>query len=641
MSDDKVTETYPVAEKQEPTSSTRSTGPVVEPGGCAAFEGKGDTAPPRGAPSCASSLLTEAEQRELTVHGWNATLADLPKGTLAALFERQVDRTPNAIAVQFDDDALTYNELDARSNQLARVLMRHGIGPESRVGIYLERSLELMVALFGILKAGAAYVPLDPDYPHERLANMLEDAGIAVLVTNQALADGVPAGSSAVLHIEPAGRGLEEESPARLNVAVHPKSLAYVIFTSGSTGRPKGAMNTHEAVVNRLAWMQHAYPLDSSDKVLQKTPISFDVSVWELFWPLLEGATLVMARPGEHRDPSYLAQIIPERGITTLHFVPSMLRTFLEELALEQRTASLRRVLCSGEALTADLVRRFYERGVAPELHNLYGPTEAAIDVTYCPCPPETAAGSVPIGRPIANATVFVLDDHLAPQPIGVEGELFLGGLPLARGYVERPDLTAERFVPSPFGQGERLYRTGDLARWRADGVLEYLGRADDQVKIRGGIRIELGEIESALNQHADVREAAVTAVGDDAGDKRLAAYVVLRAGATLDARVLRDHLRTKLPEYMVPTWYVGVVAMPLSPSGKLDRRALPAPRAATQWRIPRTHRSRDRSSTCWPTSGVSSSRSPRSSPTTISSPSEDTRSWPPALRRGSPRSSV
>jgi amino acid adenylation domain-containing protein len=509
---------------------------------------------------------------------WNAIAADLPRGTLAALFERQADRTPQAVAVRCGSDALTYAELDERANRLAHALARSGVGPETRVAVHLERSLELMVALLGTLKAGAAYVPLDPDYPGERLANMLVDAAATVLVTSHARADSVPAPRVTVLPIGPAGHGLDDESEARPHVLVRPAALAYVIFTSGSTGRPKGAMNTHESVVNRLAWMQHMYPLDSSDNVLQKTPISFDVSVWELFWPLLEGATLVLARPGDHRDPAVLARLIAEEGITVLHFVPSMLRTFLDEPALAERTGSLRRVFCSGEALPADLVSRFHELRIAPELHNLYGPTEAAVDVTFFPCPPGTASADVmPIGRPIANATAYVLDDKLAVAPVGVEGELFLGGLPLARGYAGLPGLTAERFVANPFGQGDRLYRTGDLARWRVDGVLEYLGRADDQVKIRG-MRIEPGEIETALRTHPDVGSAAVVAVADGTAGHRLAAYVTARTSGFPDARALREHLRASLPEHMVPTWYVPLDALPLSPSGKLDRRALPAP---------------------------------------------------------------
>ncbi|WP_182905612.1 non-ribosomal peptide synthetase [Microbispora sp. H13382] len=516
--------------------------------------------------------MSAAEQRELTVRRWNDTCVDLPKGTLAGLFEQQADRTPDAVAVRFDDDVLTYRELDEHANRLAHALIRAGAGPESRVGLCLERSLGLMVAIFGILKSGAAYVPFDPGYPREHLANMAEDAGLVALVTNREQAGLVPAGDAAVLHLD----DLAGESPARPGVTVHPASLAYVIFTSGSTGRPKGVMNTHEAVVNRLHWMQHVYPFTASDRILQKTPVSFDVSVWELFGPLLQGATLVMARPDGHREPPYLVRAIAEHGITLVHFVPSMLRALLDEPGLEGRTASLRRVFCSGEALSADLVRRFHERRVAPELLNLYGPTEAAVEVTFFPCPPEAATRAIPIGRPIANATVYVLDEALTPVPIGVSGELYLGGRPLARGYVERPGLTAERFVPSPFGVGERLYRTGDLARWRADGVLEYLGRADDQVKIRG-YRIELGEIESVLSRHPAVREAAVAALGE-AEDKRLAAYVVPRPGAVADPVELRDHLRAALPDYMVPNWYVPVTALPLSPSGKLDRRALPAP---------------------------------------------------------------
>jgi len=494
--------------------------------------------------------------------------------TLAGLFERQTERTPEAVAVRFGDETMTYRSLDERSNELAAALTQAGTGPESRVGVCLERSLELMVALLGTLKAGAAFVPLDPGYPSKRLAAMQADAGVRAIITSQALLSLVPAAGT-VLCLGPGSQGT---SPDRPGVVVHPASLAYVIFTSGSTGRPKGAMNTHEAVVNRLKWMQGSYPLDGSDKVLQKTPISFDVSVWELFWPLAVGATLVMAQPGEHRDPHRLAAAITEHGITTVHFVPSMLRIFLEDPSVERCAGSLRRVFCSGEALSPDLVDRFYQCHIAPELHNLYGPTEAAIDVTSFPCPPEAAAkAAIPIGTPIANASAFVLGDRLELKAADEEGELYLGGLPLARGYVGQPGLTAERFVPSPFGCGERLYRTGDLARCRADGVLEYLGRADDQVKIRG-MRVELGEIELALAGCEPVSHAAVVVRADWPGDQQLVAYLVARAGGTVDRATVRDGLAAKLPDYMVPAWYVVLDSLPMTLNGKLDRRALPAP---------------------------------------------------------------
>ncbi|MDX2086329.1 MAG: amino acid adenylation domain-containing protein, partial [Kofleriaceae bacterium] len=365
---------------------------------------------------------------------------------------------------------------------------------------------------------------------------------------------------------------MAQGSAARLGRTAGPTDLAYVIFTSGSTGRPKGAMNEHRAVVNRLFWMQTAYRLDATDVVLQKTPFSFDVSVWELFWPLQVGARLVMARPEGHKDPTYLVDVIQAQQITTLHFVPSMLAVFVEAKGVEACT-SIRRVVTSGEALAPALADRCLARLPAAGLFNLYGPTEAAIDVTHWTCRP--GARSVPIGRPIANIEIYILDAYRQPVPVGVAGELYIGGVGVGRGYVNRPELTAERFVPDPF-RGGRLYRTGDLARWQADGTIEYLGRIDHQVKIRG-FRIELGEIEAVLAGHASVGEVVVLARDEQAGDKRLVAYVVGRDGVpNVDA--LRAHVAAMLPDYMVPSAFVMLDAMPVTPNGKLDRKALPAP---------------------------------------------------------------
>src|SRR6185436_16246765 len=359
----------------------------------------------------------------------------------------------------------------------------------------------------GILKAGAAYLPLDPGYPRERITFMVEDSRTPVVITREG-------------HLE----ALASESAERPGVAVAPADLAYVIYTSGSTGRPKGAMNTHAAIRSRLLWMQDAFGLTADDRVLQKTPFSFDVSVWEFFWPLLAGARLVVARPGGHQDPGYLAEVIEREGITTLHFVPSMLQAFVSDAPAE-RCASLRRVICSGEALPFDLTERFFARFGA-QLHNLYGPTEAAVDVTWWPCARGDVRGLVPIGRAIANTRLYVVDRELRPVPVGVAGELWLGGVQLARGYLGRAELTAGKLVPDPFrGEpGERSYRTGDLVRWLADGTVEYLGGIDHQVKVRG-FRIELEEIEAALAAHPGVRQAVVV-VRDDAGHQRLVAYV-------------------------------------------------------------------------------------------------------------------
>ncbi|WP_164021375.1 non-ribosomal peptide synthetase [Pyxidicoccus trucidator] len=510
----------------------------------------------------------EAYPRELSLH---------------ALIEAQVARTPDAEALRFEGETLTYAQLDARANQLAWHLRSLGVGPESLVGVCLERSLEMVVALLGVLKSGAAYVPMDPAYPRERLAWMLEDTAAPVLLTSQRLVPVLPPHSARVVCLDSQWPDVALHPASRPAPLAGPEALAYVIFTSGSTGRPKGAMNAHAGVVNRLLWMQQEYGLTAADTVLQKTPFSFDVSVWEFFWPLMTGARLVLARPGGHQDPAYLVRLMADERVTTTHFVPSMLRAFVEEPGLEGLTA-LRHVVCSGEALPADLVRRAYARlPTSTAVHNLYGPTEAAVDVTYWPCPREDSGREVPIGRPVANTRIHVLDAHGQPTPVGVPGELFIGGVQVGRGYWSRPSLTAERFIPDAFSEvpGARLYRTGDKARWRADGTLEYLGRVDTQVKLRG-FRIELGEVESALRAHPDVADSVVVVREDGPSGARLVAYLVPTPSATLDTQSLRASLAQRLPEYMVPSAFVLLPALPLSPSGKVDRKALPAPESPT-----------------------------------------------------------
>jgi amino acid adenylation domain-containing protein len=531
-------------------------------------------------------ILSEAERSQLVA--WNATAVRYPEGaTLPALFAVQVDRTPENVAVRFEGESLTYGELDERSSRHAWHLRRLGVGPDVVVAVALERSLELIVALYAVHKAGGAYLPLDLSHPDERLGRMVGDSGAAVVVTLER--DAPRFAGPHVLCLDADHAAISAESPTRPPLAIHGDHLAYVIFTSGSTGAPKGATNTHAAIANRLLWMQDAYRLDGSDRVLQKTPSTFDVSVWEFFWPLLTGARLVVARPEGHRDPSYLLRTITEEGITVLHFVPSMLQVFLEEPGVE-RAGCVRQVMASGEALPADLARRFFERLPGARLHNLYGPTEAAVDVTSWTCEPGSTEAVIPIGRPIANLEIRILDRLARPLPMGAPGELCIGGAGLARGYLGRPDLTADRFIPDPERSGDRLYRTGDLARWRADGWLEYLGRIDHQVKIRG-MRIEPGEIESALASFPAVREAVVLAREDRPGHKMLVAYLVPRDGSLL-LDELRGLLRERLPEPLVPSAFVLLDALPLSANGKLDRRSLPAPEggpAAAPAVLPRT----------------------------------------------------
>ena len=527
------------------------------------------------------AMLGPAEAQQI-VREWNATAVARGAERLHELIEAQAERTPEAPAVAFAEETLTYRELNARANRLAGHLARLGVGPEVRVGLCLERSAGLVVALLATLKAGGAFVPIDPAYPAERMAHMLADSRVPVVLTEERIAPRLPAAAARTVLLDAADAPWRSgPDPGDPGDGGSPDHLAYVLYTSGSTGRPKGAMNSHRAIVNRLRWMQEIFPLAAADRVLQKTPTSFDVSVWELFWPLMTGACLVVARPGGHLDPPYLRDEIARSRVTMVHFVPSMLQLFLEQPGLDA-CAGLRRVFLSGEALGRELACRFQASlgRLGVELHNLYGPAEAAVEVSWWPCTDEGDARPVPIGRPIDNVQLYVLDRHLRPVPLGGTGELHIGGVQVARGYLGRPELSAERFVPDPFAvePGGRLYRTGDLARHRAGGELEFLGRLDHQVKL-GGVRIELGEIEHALAGHPAVREAVVLARGAS-GALRLVAYVVpasLGEGEA-GAAALRAHLLATLPAPMVPSAWVFLPSLPLSPSGKVDRKALPEP---------------------------------------------------------------
>ncbi|MET8701434.1 amino acid adenylation domain-containing protein [Kitasatospora sp. NPDC004723] len=524
-------------------------------------------------------LLTEGERRRV-VEEFNATEQEWPAdaGWIHRAFEEQARLDPEAEALRFEGRSVGYRELDRRANRLAHRLCGLGVGRDVVVGVGMERSPELVVALLAVLKAGGAYLPLDPELPAARLEHMVRDARVPVLLTQRRVLGRLPAVEAEVLCVEEFEAAPGGEPDTAPDVEIGGEDLAYVIYTSGSTGLPKGVMNVHAAIRNRLLWMQDAYRLDATDRVLQKTPFSFDVSVWEFFWPLAAGATLVLARPEGHRDPGYLVRTIRSERVTTAHFVPSMLQAFLRE-PVEECTA-LRRVVCSGEALPRDLQDRFLARSRA-RLYNLYGPTEAAVDVTHWTCRPDPDPHRpVPIGRPIANTRIHVLDGAMRPLPVGVPGELHIGGRGLARGYLNRPELTAERFVPDPFDPdpAARLYRTGDLARFREDGALEFLGRLDHQVKLRG-LRIELGEIEAVLTAHPAVREAVVTAREHRSGDVRLVAHLTVDAdtGAPGPAE-LAAHLRERLPGYMVPAAFAVLDALPLTPSGKVDHSALPEP---------------------------------------------------------------
>jgi amino acid adenylation domain-containing protein len=527
-------------------------------------------------------MVSEDERRQLLASS-NGKEKDYPQVPLHALVEAQAARSPQDIAVVFEDEQLTYAELNARANQVARSLRAAGVMQDSLVAVSFERSLDLVVGLLGILKAGSAYVPLDPELPPERLMFMLSDSNAAVLLTRSGLVAELSSFGGRVICLDTDDAEISRESTADLDVAVGPDELAYVIYTSGSTGTPKGVLNTHRGIVNRLLAMQDTYPLDGSDRLLQKTQSSFDVSVREFFWPLIFGARLVLAAPGEQGNPSYLGGVIEREGVTIVHFVPSMLQLFLDETDVT-RFRSLRCVLSGGEALPSDLVKRFFGRFDC-ELHNLYGPTEAAVSVTTWQCRADDETPVVPLGRPVANTQIYVVDRRLEPVPAGVWGEMLIGGAQVARGYHDRPDLTKDRFVPNPFGAG-RVYRTGDLGRWNADGVLEFGGRIDNQVKVRG-FRVELGEIEAVLREHESIAESAVVAVESARGPSELAAYIVVEPRSpdeTPSRSDLQSFLGAKLPDYMVPSSLTFLDELPLSPSGKLDRNALPAPdRSAAQ----------------------------------------------------------
>ncbi|RBL91355.1 non-ribosomal peptide synthase/polyketide synthase [Chitinophaga flava] len=516
--------------------------------------------------------------------------ADYPQQeTLVSLFAEQVLRTPDAVAVMYEEAAFTYRELDERSNQLGHYLRKLGVKADTLVPVCIDRSLDMMVALLGILKAGGAYVPVDPTYPAARISFTLKDTAAKILICSSALAprmDGL-ADDVYMLTLDAHQDVITQEPVKALDIDIHPDNLAYVIYTSGSTGTPKGVMNAHRGIVNRLLWTQDYFGLDTSDVVLQKTTFCFDVSVWELFWPLITGARLVFAQPGGEKDGAYLSRTIERYGVTTIHFVPSMLQAFTENLTAGA-CAGLRRVLCSGEALQAGHIRSYRSKLKAP-LYNLYGPTEAAIDVSCWHAADEIPVTElVPIGRPVANTRLYILDAAGNLAPAGVAGELHIGGVQVARGYLNREELTAQRFINSPFRTNERMYKTGDLARWLPDANIEYLGRIDEQVKIRG-YRIELGEIENVLQQSGLVKQVVVLAKPDSTGNRQLVGYVVPEQ--TFSKEQVVQYLGKRLPEYMVPALWVVLETLPLTANGKADRKNLPDPElniATTEYVAPR-----------------------------------------------------
>ncbi len=528
-------------------------------------------------------LLTESE-RHRVLHEWNHTTFDDPMldQSVHQVVEAQAAHTPDAPALQMGDTALTYRELNAAANRFAHHLIALGAGPETRVGLCLDRSTELVVALLGILKAGAAFVSLDPDNPVARLRFMIEDAGLGVLVL-----PGLEAGEFAdlgcrVVTLEGDRELIAAQPDTSPMVSSNRSHAAYMLYTSGSTGKPKGVVVEHYGLTNFIAWMRSSFPLKPEDRILHTTSFSFDVSIRSLFWPLVSGATVVIAPSEDLRDPAALAALVLRNKITQTRFVPSMLGFFIDAPAFGSCT-TLRRVFCGGGALPSALETRFFARcrefELGTALVNTYGPTETTINVTTWTCDNRDRGAIVPIGRPIGNTRVYVLDERLQPVPIGVAGELYVGGVPVSRGYHGAPELTSQRFIQDPFAPsgGGRLYRTGDRVRWRSEGILEFLGRLDDQLKIRG-FRIEPGEVEATLLANPDVGAAAVVAREDQPGNRRLVAYVVPANERSVSAHGLRDMMRQRLPEHMIPTSIVWLDSIPLTANGKVDRTALPAP---------------------------------------------------------------
>ncbi len=522
------------------------------------------------------SFITSEEKEildQINVCGFK----DTEKFCLHKLFEKQADTSPNAVALEYENNTLTYKILDEQSNQLANFLIKKGIKPEIPVAISMERSLELIVGLLGILKAGGAYVPIDPAYPKERINFMLTDSGAPILLTQKHLKNESYDFKGLIIYFEDYLGLIESESKLSPNIVVEPENMAYIIYTSGSTGVPKGAINTHKGIVNYISRLQEYYKLSQEDIALQKTPISFDVSVREIFLPLTTGARLVLAKHNSHKDSSYLIDLIVSKKITFLSFVPSQLNLFLSEKNVTE-CQSIRQVVCSGEALSISLQKLFFEK-LNAELDNLYGPTEAAVDVTRWQCLKDQNMNSVPIGKPIPNNKIYILDDYNKIVPIGIPGEICIGGIQLARGYLNRENLTTEKFIPDPLSPEPdgRIYKTGDLGRILNDGTIEYIGRKDNQVKIRG-FRIELGEIEAILESIEAVQSTLVIGKEFGTGDIRLIAYLIPAENQILDENNIKNILAEKLPDYMIPSYFVVIDKFPLTPNGKIDRKKLPDP---------------------------------------------------------------
>jgi amino acid adenylation domain-containing protein len=532
-------------------------------------------------PSLEPQQVVQAELHKLLVE-WNDTQADYPKEqSIPQLFEIQVERTPERVALVFDGQELSYRELNTQANQLAHHLQTLGVGPEVLVGISVERSLKMIVGILGILKAGGAYVPLDPTYPQERLEFMIQDSQITILLTQQRFIAQLPQQIAHIISLDSDWPIIALHPETNLSSDIASENIAYVIYTSGSTGKPKGVLGTHRASINRFTWMWKTYPFTPDEACCQKTTLSFVDAVWEIFGPLLQGIRLVIIPDLVVKDAALFLQILAQHTVTRIVLVPSLLRFLLDSggPTMKKHLSSLKYWVSSGEALPLELVWRFQHYMPQATLINLYGSSEVAADATFYEIKPGQQPTNVPIGRPIANSQVYLLDQAMQLVPIGMLGELYIGGDGLARGYLNRPELTDERFIPDPFRQtpGARLYKTGDLAHYEPDGTLIFLGRIDHQVKIRG-MRVELGEIEAILHQHPTIQDVVVVAREDTPDEKRLVAYVVFHKGQNATMKDLLQHMRSTLPAYMIPSAFVWLDALPLTPSGKIDRLALPPP---------------------------------------------------------------
>lgn len=520
--------------------------------------------------------MVSEKEKDKILNEFNDTKVEYPREkTLDQVLEEQVKKTPNNIAATYGDKSITYKELDEKSTKLAIKIRENGIVPDDIVGIMLYRSLEMIISIFAIIKAGAAYMPIDPDYPEDRIQYMLEDSKSKLLLTTNELAKKV----AGINYIDVCDEEIYKGEKAEIDRIHNSRNLAYVIYTSGSTGKPKGAMIEHYSVINRINWMQNKYPMDENDVILQKTPYTFDVSVWEMFWWSFVGARVCFLEPGGQKYPDKIIKAIKENNVTVMHFVPSMLNAFLEYIENygdDNALITLKQVFASGEALTVNQVKRFNKfinEKYGTKLSNLYGPTEATVDVSYYDCKTDNNFKVIPIGKPIDNIQLYILDQYYNVLPIGAAGELYIAGDGLARGYVNKPELTNEKFVDNPFVKGTKMYKTGDLAKWMSKGDIEYLGRIDHQIKIRGN-RVELGEIETNIVAFNDIKEAVVIDRDDDAGNKYLCAYYV--SETDINITKLQEWLSMKMPKYMVPSYFVKMEAIPLSANGKIDRKALP-----------------------------------------------------------------